>query len=103
MSRDARRILWFGLAGFAIAVVFGFLGDVIEPTPDTKLSLIIGLVELVLCPGTLTFVLAIDIEPGSSGYLLMWLTIAAINFALYTALGVAYVGLFKRHRTEMRE
>jgi len=39
------------------------------------------------------FALAIDIEPGSVGYLLMWLVIAIINFAIYTAIGVGYVAL----------
>jgi hypothetical protein len=41
--RDARRILWFGLTGFAIAVVLGLLDNFIDPTPGTKLSSLFGL------------------------------------------------------------
>jgi len=96
--RDARRILWFGFAGFGIAVVLGLLDNFIDLTPGTTLSSLFGLADIILCPGSLLFVLAIDIEPGSSGFLLMWLVIAVINFALYTAIGVAYVGLLTKRQ-----
>jgi hypothetical protein len=57
---------------------------------------VIGVLTIILCPGSLLFVTAFDIEPQTTGFTIMWLIIGLINFGVYAVIGAAYVGLWKR-------
>ena len=99
MVRDARRILLFGFGGFGVAAALGALGNFAHLNSSMILSAVLGLADLVLCAGSLLFVLAIDIEPGTKDYLVMWLVIAAINFVLYAGIGAAFLALLAKRRS----
>jgi hypothetical protein len=95
MSKDWRTILRFAVLGFVIAAVcFGF--SELDPTPGSAFALWTGGATLILCPGSLLFVRAFDIEPQTTGFVFMWLIIGLINCAVYAVIGAAYVGLRKR-------
>jgi hypothetical protein len=95
MSKDWRIILRFSLLGLAIATVFFGFSEM-DPTPGSLVAIWMGVAAIFLCPGSLLFVTAIDIEPQTTGFTIMWLIIGLINCALYAAVGAAFVGLRKK-------
>jgi hypothetical protein len=95
MSKDWRTIFRFAVLGLVIATVFFGLSEM-DPAPGSFVALALGGATLLLCPGSLLFVLAIDIEPKTTGFAIMWLIIGLINFAVYAAIGAAYIGLRKK-------
>ena len=99
MSEDWRAILRFALLGLAIAAVSFGISEV-DPAPGSSAAIVIGVVTIILCPGSLLFVTAFDIEPQTTGFTIMWLIIGLINFAVYAVIGAAYVGLRKRGEGE---
>jgi hypothetical protein len=95
MSKDWRSILRFALLGLAIAgAFFGYFET--DPPPASSMSFWTAGASLVLCPGSLLFVTAFDIEPQTSAFVVMWLIIGLINVGLYAVIGAAYVGLRKK-------
>jgi hypothetical protein len=95
MSKDWRTIFRFALLGLAIAAVFLGISET-DPTPGSAFALWIGGASLILCPGSLLFVIAFDIEPQTTAFAIMWLIIGLINCGVYAVVGAAFVGLRKR-------
>ena len=95
MSKAWRTILWFAFLGLIIAAVLFGVSEM-DPALGSFLAIVVGVATLLLCPGSLLFVMAIDIEPGTRGAVVMWLIIALINCAVYAVIGAAYVGLRKK-------
>jgi hypothetical protein len=95
MSKDWRTILRFAVLGLAVAAVFFGVSEM-DPAPGSSVALVLGAATLLLCPGSLLFVTAIDIEPQTAGFALMWLIVGLINCAVYAVIGAAYVGLRKK-------
>jgi drug/metabolite transporter (DMT)-like permease len=90
-----RRRLAIGLAilGLVIAVAFALYFET-DPRPGSTAAVWSGMIALFLCPGSLLFVTAIDIEPQTSAFAVMWLIIGLINFALYGGIGLL-IGQFR--------
>ncbi len=95
MSKDWRTILRFALLGVAIATVF-FAYFETDPAPGSPIALLAGGAALFLCPGALIFVTAIDIEPQTTGFAIIWLVIGLINSVIYALVGAAFVGLRRK-------
>jgi hypothetical protein len=98
MSKDWRTICRFALLGLAIAAVFFGISET-DPAPGSAFALWTGGATLILCPGSFLFILAIDIEPQTTGFAIMWLIIGLINCAIYAVIGAAYVGLRKKRES----
>ena len=95
IRKDWRTILQFAVLGLVVAAAFfGFFET--DPPPGSPVALWAGGAALLLCPGSLLFVLAFDIEPQTTGFTVMWLIIGLINCGVYAVIGAAYVGLRKR-------
>jgi hypothetical protein len=62
--------------------------QIVDPAPDSQAARGSGIAALVLCPGSLLFVVFIDAEPGTSGFALVWVMVALINAGLYGAVGI---------------
>jgi hypothetical protein len=95
MSKDWRTILRFALLGLAIAAIFFGISEA-DPKPGSSVAIWTGVATIILCPGSLLFVIAFDIEPQTTGFAIMWLIIGLINFGVYAVIGAAYVGLRKK-------
>jgi hypothetical protein len=95
MSKDWRTILRFAGLGLAIAAIFFGFSEM-DPAPGSFVAFVLGGATLLLCPGSLLFVTAIDIEPQTTGFAVMWLIVGLINCAVYAIIGAAYVGLRKK-------
>jgi uncharacterized membrane protein SirB2 len=95
MSRDWRIIFRFALLSLAIAAVFFGISEA-DPSPGSSVAIWAGVATMILCPGSLLFVTAFDIEPQTTGSAAMWLIIGLINSAVYAVIGAAYVGLRKK-------
>jgi hypothetical protein len=50
---------------------------------------------LVLCPPSLLSALFIDAEIGTSGFYFIWVFIAVLNAALYSAVGAAVARCYR--------
>jgi ABC-type Co2+ transport system permease subunit len=89
MLKRKRHKLTIGLAvlGLVIAVAFALYFET-DPRPESSAAIWSGMAALFTRPGSLLFVAWIDIEPQTSAFVVMWLTIALINFALYGGIGV---------------
>ena len=81
-----RLTLWSALLGLAITVAFAIFSG-ITPLGDSPLIVALGLLSLVLCPGSILFVTFIDAEPWTNGFWFMWIVIAVINVGLYGLIG----------------
>jgi hypothetical protein len=94
MVRRKRRqlTLGFALLGFVIAAAF-FAYFETDPAPQSPVAVWTGVVALVLCPASLLFVTAIDIEVQTTAFTIMWSIVGLINVALYVAVG-AIIGIF---------
>ncbi|SRR6266571_425278 len=93
MNRDSRTILRFAVAGPVIAAVVsaGFFVYLKTGPPNNWIGVV--LVAITLCPGVIPFAWAAGIEMEIPSLLVVGLIVTAINFALYAAIGVAYVKL----------
>jgi hypothetical protein len=91
-----KKVLRFAIAsallGLFIAAAFATYFEVADPPPDTRAALWSGLASLVLCPGTFFFWWFIDAEPGTSGFVFMWVIVGLSNACLYGLVG-AFVGI----------
>jgi hypothetical protein len=72
----------------AIAAVFFGVSEMVL-APGSFVVLVLGGATLLLCPGSLLFVTAFDIEPQTVGFAVMWLIIGLINCAVYAVVGAA--------------
>src|SRR5437870_5185455 len=88
MSKQMRLRIGFGVLGLAIAaVIFAYL----EITNYSRFSTALIVTAVALCPPSLLSLLFIDAEPHTSEIAVVWLVIALINGALYSAIG-AWLG-----------
>ena len=83
------------MLGLAMAAIFFGFSEM-DPAPGSLVALVLGGATLLLCPGSLLFVTAIDIEPQTTGFAVMWVIVGLINCAVYAIIGAAYVGLRKK-------
>jgi len=84
MSKQTRLRIGFAALGLAIAaVIFAYL----EITNYSRFSNALIVTAIALCPLSLLSLLFIDAEPHTSGVAIVWLVIALINGALYSAIG----------------
>ena len=95
LSRDSRTIIRFAVAGTAIAAIVAaaFFGYLKSHPPDNWITAGAVLVAVVLCPGFIPFGWAAGIELEVPSLSVVWLSVTAINFVLYGAVGAAYVKL----------
>jgi len=86
MSPKGKLAYKLAVIGFGItAALFACL----EATYYTPFSPAKIVVSLILCPASALSAGFLDIQPGSADAILAWLVIAAINGALYGAIGYA--------------
>jgi hypothetical protein len=79
-----RLRIGFATLGLAIAAaLFAYL----EITNYSSMNKGLLLTAVTLCPPSLLSVLFMDAEPHTSGIAIIWLVIALINGALYSAIG----------------
>ncbi|PYT50605.1 MAG: hypothetical protein DMG43_14720, partial [Acidobacteria bacterium] len=72
IRKDWRTILQFAVLGLVVAgAFFGFFET--DPPPGNPIALWVAGASLLLCPGSLLFVFAFDIEPQTTGFTVMWL------------------------------
>jgi hypothetical protein len=74
------------LIGLVIATAL-FVYFETDPPPSDPVALGVAAIGFFLCPGSLLSVAAIDIEPKTLDFVVMWLVVAAINFTLYGTIG----------------
>jgi hypothetical protein len=92
--KHKRRMLMFFLAllGFAIAAVIWAYAELTDSSPPhVNVPLWAGFA--LLCPAALLSVPLIDVEPGTTDFLITWLIIGVVNSALYAVVGLV-VGRF---------
>jgi hypothetical protein len=87
--RQKRLRLTIALAalGFLIAAAFAIFAQIVDPRPASYAAVSCEVASLILCPGSLLFVTFIDAEPGTSGFVFMWVTVGLVNAGLYGAIG----------------
>jgi hypothetical protein len=84
MSKQTRLRIGFAALGLAIgAAIFAYL----EITNYASFGKALVVIAVILCPPSLLSLLFIDAEPHTSGIAIVWLVIALINGALYSAIG----------------
>jgi hypothetical protein len=89
MSKQKQLRIGFAALGVAIAAaLFAYL----EITNYSSFGYALVVTAVILCPPSLISVLFIDAEPHSSGIAFVWLLIALINGALYSAIGAGLAG-----------
>lgn len=87
----AKKILRYTLAsavvGLFIAAAFATYFDLVDPAPNSQAGLWSAWAAVILCPGTLFFWWFIDAEPGTSGFVFVWVIVGLFNVALYGTIG----------------
>lgn len=89
MATRVRQVsIVFGSIGLIVtAVLFAYL----ELTNFATLSVPLRFTAILLCPASLMSILLIDVEPHTSGMVVVWSVIALTNAILYgaVAFGIA--------------
>lgn len=94
-QRKRRRLIWIlAVFGFLIATVAWGYSELSDSSPPRPLNVPVWIAFTVLCPPSLLSVPLIDVEPGSSGFTLMWFIIGLLNCGLYAVIG-SVVGKFR--------
>jgi hypothetical protein len=84
MRKQMRLRIGSAALGLAIAAaIFAYL----EITNYSSFGNALIVIAVILCPPSLLSLLFIDAEPHTSGIAIVWLVIALINGALYSAIG----------------
>lgn len=96
-----RRRLTIGLAivGFLVATVIWAYSELTDSSAP-HFNLALWTAFIVLCPPSLLSAPLIDVEPGSSGFTMMWLVIGLVNSGLYGAIGMVFGKLRWKPETE---
>ena len=95
MGRN-RAIVIYGLCGFLIGTALYVYSSLFDYTKAlTTFDAVVGLVSFIVCPPQLLFVLCIDCEVGGTSGIVMYLLIALMNAALYSAIGFVVLQLRK--------
>jgi hypothetical protein len=88
MRRPITLVGWLGLCGFLIGAALYVYSSLFNYTgPLTTADAFVGILAFIFCPPTLLFVLCIDCEISGSSGVIMFLLIALMNAALYSAIG----------------
>jgi hypothetical protein len=96
VSKDRNTVFRFGVAGFGIVVVVLGFQMLMEPSPLSRLEIILSAIFMILCPPAPLIIPLIDVEIGTGRFYVVWMVVALFNAALYAAIGSAYVGLRKK-------
>ena len=87
LTRMRKRLVIFsGALGVLIAAAFFFYFET-DPNPQSNRAEWVGVSALFLCPASLLFVTAIDIEAGTPGFFVLWAIVTLINAVLYGGVG----------------
>src|ERR1700680_1180102 len=93
MGKQQKLAIGFGAIGLTItAALFAYL----EYTNYSPLNPALLCTSVFLCPSSLSSILFFDVEPHSSGIVVVWLIIGIINSALYAAIGPVIVRYLRK-------
>jgi len=87
MRKRTQLTVASAILGLFIAAAFATYFEVADPAPDSRAAVWSGGASLILCPGGLLFWWFIDAEPGTSGFVFMWVIIGLLNAGLYGLIG----------------
>lgn len=88
-KRKRRRLIMIlAAAGFLIAVAIGAYSQLTDSSPPKPLNVPLWTTFMILCPSALLSVPLIDVEPGSTDFVIMWLAIGLLNSGLYAVVGM---------------
>jgi hypothetical protein len=86
-KRKRRRLATtLAVTGFVIAAAIWAYSELTNSSPP-HFSFPLWTAFMILCPPSLLSIPLIDVEPGASGFTIMWLLIGAVNSALYAVIG----------------
>jgi hypothetical protein len=85
--KTLRLALRSAALGFAAAVFFAGYLKIVDPRPGSAAEICSGLASLIICPSSLLFFWVIDAEPGTSGFVVVWVMTAILNAGLYGVVG----------------
>jgi hypothetical protein len=85
LKRRRLQTIGFAALGFVIAAAIWAYTELTASSPP-HLNFLVTLLVL-LCPPSFLSAALIDVEPGATGFTLMWLVIASANAALYAVFG----------------
>ena len=90
-----RAIVSTAVLGLTVAIAFAAYFNT-DPPLNGRTANWLATAALVLCPGSLAFLALgwIDAEPQTGGFIVMWASIALMNFALYGGIGMLIGRLF---------